>query len=80
MSRGFTASELVDADSSCSEIDVAADQAMAPGVADVVVVTEELNVSFVVRATDENHGSLQRLGQVELPSTGNLPAFRSGLD
>ncbi len=80
MPRGFTSSELINADSSGGEIHVAADEAVAPGVADVVVVTEELNVPFVVRTADEDHGPFERPGEVELPSAGDLRACRGGFE
>ena len=73
-------SQLVETDATGGEVDVATDEPMAPGVAHVIVMAEQLNVPLFVGATEEDDGARKRRREVQLPTFGELPTRRSGFD
>ena len=78
--RWFSSSQTVDADASGGQIDVAADQTVAPSGVDVEAVSQKRDRSLIVRTANENHGAFQRPGEIQLPSLGEFPTRRSSFN
>ena len=76
----IASSEAIEPHAPAGQVELAADEPMAPVAADLGVAADDLDVAIFIGSTNEHHGAGERLGQIESPVLGEGPTWRSRLD